>query len=114
LVQILEMEDHPILVARPTGERSGRIRAMITTIDAAGRLVIPREIRREAALEPGASVEVRWRDGLIEVEPQPLRVTLERKGKLLVATPAVRVPKLRAAVVERARRDLAERRRSKR
>ena len=41
---------------------------MVTTMDAAGRLVIPREIRREAALEPGVPLDVRWRDGVIEIE----------------------------------------------
>jgi AbrB family looped-hinge helix DNA binding protein len=83
---------------------------MITTMDAAGRLVIPREIRREAALEPDTPLEVRWRDGVIEIEPQPLAVTLERKGRLLVATPAARVATLRTAMVERTRRDAAGRR----
>jgi len=83
---------------------------MIITMDAAGRLVIPREIRREAALEPGAPLDVRWRDGVIEIEPQPLSVTLERKGRLLVASPAAKPARLRTATVERTRRDLAARR----
>lgn len=83
---------------------------MITTMDAAGRLVIPSEIRREAALEPGVPLDVRWRDGVIEIEPQPLAVTFARKGRLLVATPATKVPRLRRATVERTRRDLAARR----
>jgi AbrB family looped-hinge helix DNA binding protein len=86
------------------------IHTMVTTMDAAGRLVIPREIRREAALEPGVPLEVRWRDGVIEIEPQPLAVTLKRKGRLLVATPATPAPPLRTATVERTRRDLAVRR----
>ena len=83
---------------------------MIITMDAAGRLVIPREIRREASLEPGVPLEVRWRDGVIEIEPQPLAVTLQRKGRLLVAAPKGKVPRLRTATVERTRRDLAGRR----
>lgn len=87
------------------------IPAMITTMDAAGRLVIPSEIRREAALEPGVPLDVRWQDGVIEIEPQPLAVTLQRKGRLLVASPRARVPALRTAAVERARQRLAERRR---
>jgi AbrB family looped-hinge helix DNA binding protein len=82
---------------------------MTTTMDSAGRLVIPREIRREAALEPGTPLEVRWRDGVIEIEPQPLPVKLERKGRLLVATPSTKVAGLRSATVERTRRDLARR-----
>ena len=83
---------------------------MVTTMDAAGRLVIPVEVRREAALEPGVPLDVRWRDGVIEIEPQPLAVTLKRKGRLLVATPTARVPRLRASTVDKTRRDLTERR----
>jgi len=86
---------------------------MITTIDAAGRLVVPREIRRQAVIEPGTPLDVRWRDGIIEIEPQPLAVRLERRGRLLVATPAQPVPRLRAETVERTRRALADRRRSR-
>jgi AbrB family looped-hinge helix DNA binding protein len=80
---------------------------MTTTMDQAGRLVIPSEIRREAALQPGTPLEVRWRDGVIEIEPQPLAVTLERKGRLLVAKPATKAPVLRATTIERTRRTLA-------
>jgi bifunctional DNA-binding transcriptional regulator/antitoxin component of YhaV-PrlF toxin-antitoxin module len=80
-------------------------------MDAAGRLVIPREIRREAALEPGVPLDVRWRDGVIEIEPQAQAVTLKRKGRLLVASPVSKVSTLRTAVVERTRRDLRRGRR---
>ena len=83
---------------------------MTTTMDPAGRLVIPAEIRREAAIEPGTPLDVRWRDGVIEIEPRPLAVSLKRQGRLLVASPAKRVPPLRAATVERTRRDLTRRR----
>jgi AbrB family looped-hinge helix DNA binding protein len=85
------------------------ISTMIITMDSAGRLVIPSEIRREAALEPGVLLDVRWRDGVIEIEPQPLAVTLERKGRLLVASPRAKVSPLRTAAVERVRRSLAPR-----
>ena len=79
---------------------------MITTMDAAGRLVIPREIRREAGLEPDTPLEVRWRDGVIEIEPQPLSVTLEKRGRLLVAVPRTKMPALTTEVVERTRRNV--------
>jgi len=79
-------------------------------MDASGRLVIPSEIRREAAIEPGTPLDVRWRDGVIEIEPQPLKVKLQRKGRLLVATPAGCVPPLRTATVERTRRQIGRRR----
>lgn len=83
---------------------------MITTMDSAGRLVIPSDIRREAALEPGMPLEVRTRDGVIEIEPQPMTVTLHRKGRLLVASPAGKAPRLRASTVERTRQSLTSRR----
>ena len=86
---------------------------MITTMDAAGRLVIPSEIRREAALEPGTPLDVRWHDGRIEIEPQPLSVKLVREGELLVAKPAAKVPALRTETVERTRRQLRARSRSR-
>jgi AbrB family looped-hinge helix DNA binding protein len=82
---------------------------MTITMDAAGRIVIPSEIRREAGLQPDTPLEVRWRDGVIEIEPQPLPVTLERRGRLLVARPTGRVEPLRVAAVERTRRRINER-----
>lgn len=84
---------------------------MNATMDAAGRLVIPRAIRREAALEPGVALEVRWRDGIIELEPKPLPVTVARKGRLLVATPLAPVAPLKAGAVEQTRRALRRRHR---
>lgn len=83
---------------------------MTITMDAAGRLVIPREIRREAGLEPGVPLDVRWRDGVIEIEPQPLAVTLTHKGRLLVASPVRPVRALTTHTVERTRADLRRRR----
>jgi AbrB family looped-hinge helix DNA binding protein len=59
---------------------------MKTTIDAAGRLVIPKEIRRQAGLKPGMELEVRLEDGHIEIEPASLPVRLVRKGRFLVAS----------------------------
>jgi AbrB family looped-hinge helix DNA binding protein len=82
---------------------------MTITMDAAGRLVIPSEIRREAGLQPDMPLEVRWRDGVIEIEPQPLAVTLERRGRLTVARPRGKVEPLRASAVERTRRRVNER-----
>ncbi len=79
---------------------------MKTTIDAAGRMVIPKEIRQEAGLKPGMSIEVRWRDGRIEIEPAPLPVKLVRKGRLLVAVPQQDVSPLSVETVERTRRTL--------
>jgi AbrB family looped-hinge helix DNA binding protein len=83
---------------------------MQTTMDSAGRLVIPSEVRRQAGLRPGMPLDVRWRDGRIEIEPVPLRVTLRRRGHLLVAIPDEPVPPLTADSVERTRSVLRDER----
>ena len=69
--------------------------------------MIPKEIRRQAGLRPGLPLEVRWRDGRIELEPAPLTVKLLRKGRLLVAVPETEVEPLRAETVEETREGLA-------
>jgi len=79
---------------------------MKTTMDPAGRLVIPKEIRREAGLKPGVPLNVRLREGRIEIEPEPCLVKLTRKGRLLVAIPQKDMSPLRAETVERTRRSL--------
>lgn len=81
---------------------------MKTTIDSAGRLVVPREVRRAAGLEGGAVVDVRFVHGRIEIEPEPLQVRLERKGRFLVAVPVSEVPKMTAKDVEEAREALLD------
>ena len=79
---------------------------MKTTIDPAGRLVIPKQIQQEAGLRPGMPLDVRWRAGRIEIEPAPLPVKLVRKGRLLVAVPESNVAKLAGSTVERTRQAL--------
>jgi AbrB family looped-hinge helix DNA binding protein len=81
---------------------------MKTTIDQAGRLVIPKEIRREARLAPGAPLEIRWHEGRIEIEPAPASVRLQRRGRLLVAVPQGKLPKLSSESVERTRDGLLD------
>jgi AbrB family looped-hinge helix DNA binding protein len=80
---------------------------MRTTIDAAGRLVIPKEIRTRAGLRPGMPLEVRWHDGLVEIQPAPAAVTLVRKGRFVVAAPQTDGPVLSATEVEDTREGVA-------
>jgi len=82
------------------------INAMKTTIDSAGRLVIPKEIRQHAGLKPGMPLEVRLHEGRIEIEPASLEIKLERRGRLVVAVPRDTVPPLTATAVEETRRKL--------
>jgi AbrB family looped-hinge helix DNA binding protein len=79
---------------------------MQTTIDGAGRLVIPSEVRREAGIRPGTLLDVRYRDGHIEIEPAALPVRLERRGRWLVAVPEEAVPPLTVETVEQTRQAL--------
>jgi AbrB family looped-hinge helix DNA binding protein len=81
---------------------------MKTTIDSGGRVVIPKAIRDSLGLAVGEELEVRERDGRIEMEPVGRKVWLEERGGRLVAVteepaPVLTVDDVRA-VVERLRR----------
>jgi AbrB family looped-hinge helix DNA binding protein len=84
---------------------------MVSTIDSAGRLVIPKEARQQAGLQPGMPLEIRVRDGRIEIEPAPLDVRLEKRGRTVVAVPARPARALTSDAVERTRRALRRGRR---
>lgn len=81
---------------------------MKTTMDGSGRLVIPKQIRREARLVPGVLLKVRWCDGRIEIEPAPAQVRLQRRGRLLVAVPRKKMSKLMPETVEQTRERLLD------
>jgi AbrB family looped-hinge helix DNA binding protein len=87
---------------------------MRITIDAAGRLVIPKGIRQEAGIKPGMDLDIRWHEGRIEIEPAPLPVKLVRKGRLLVAVPERAVEPLTPEIVEQTREALRRERTSSR
>lgn len=76
---------------------------MKTTIDAAGRLVIPKELRQRAGIRPGMPLDVRLCEGRIEIEPATVPVDLERRGRFLVAVPRADVGTLTAEMVEETR-----------
>lgn len=67
---------------------------MQSTIDAAGRIVVPKEIRDRLGLRGGSAVEIRERDGVIEIEPAPTEMALVRRGKRSVAVPRQPLPPL--------------------
>ena len=81
---------------------------MKVTIDDAGRLVIPKRLRDELQLVAGMALEIRARDGRLELEPVTVPMRLVRRGKGLVATTDEPLPTLGAddvrAVVESQRR----------
>jgi AbrB family looped-hinge helix DNA binding protein len=84
--------------------------AMQTTIDGAGRLVIPVDVRRAAGIRPGMLLDISYRDGHVEIEPAPLPVRLKHQGMWLVALPERDVPLLSAEIVEQTRQALLDKR----
>lgn len=62
---------------------------MRTTIDSAGRLVIPKPLREAAGLHGGIEVELELRDGRIELEAAaaPMRVA-RRRGRAVIEADA--------------------------
>lgn len=75
--------------------------AMVTTIDAAGRLVIPKKIREAAGLGAGTRVRLRLDSDRVVVEPAPLPVTLEQRGTMVVAVAPPGTPELKESEVAR-------------
>jgi len=69
---------------------------MQTTIDGAGRVVIPKSIREAAGLKAGAPLKVEYRNGKIEIERKSSKARLVRKGSLLV----IRIPGVPKMTVE--------------
>lgn len=49
---------------------------MTTTIDRAGRVVIPKDMRDRNGLTPGCTVNIREQDGRIEIEPEFMEADL--------------------------------------
>jgi AbrB family looped-hinge helix DNA binding protein len=72
---------------------------MRTTIDAAGRIVVPKAIREDLALYGGQEVELTTVDGRIEIEVPPTPMHLEKRGRVHVAVPDVPLPPLTAELV---------------
>lgn len=68
--------------------------AIDTTIDRAGRIVIPKAIRDAARLHPGVRLRLSCHDGVIEIAPSPRPVRVEVRGRLAVAVPVENGPAL--------------------
>lgn len=67
---------------------------MRTTIDAAGRIVIPKALRDAMGLEAGRAIDVVFTDGRIEIEIAPADVTVEAAEGLPRLVPAEPMPEL--------------------
>lgn len=82
--------------------------AIQTTIDSAGRLVLPKTVRDEAGILPGMALRVSVQDGRIEIEPVAREVRIVQKGPLRIAVPLEEGPALTEEAVERVRREIRE------
>jgi AbrB family looped-hinge helix DNA binding protein len=78
---------------------------MRTTMDSAGRIVVPKRLRDELGLKAGQEIDVSLRDGHIEIAPVSAELTLVERDGVLVAEPDREMPELTAEMV----RDVLER-----
>jgi AbrB family looped-hinge helix DNA binding protein len=72
---------------------------MITTIDSAGRIVVPKRLREELHFNPGQELEVRAVDGRLEIEHPTTPIRLEERAGQLVAATDREMPTLTAEMV---------------
>lgn len=82
---------------------------MRTTIDAAGRIVVPKPLRETLGFTAGQPLEIVERDGRLEIVPAPTPMRLVDEGDGVTAVADVEsMPMLTAAMVretlERVRR----------
>lgn len=75
---------------------------MRTTIDHAGRIVIPKPIRSRLGLTGGQAVEVVEHDGAIEITPAATEMRLEERDGRLVAVADEELPVLTDDMVREA------------
>lgn len=86
---------------------------MKSTIDRAGRVVVPKAIREQAGLRPGVKLEIEYRNGRVELEPVQAQAKLARKGSFWVldapGLPPLKQRQVRE-VIQQVRKDRTRRR----
>ena len=80
---------------------------MRTTIDSAGRVVIPKALRDRAGLSPGTEIEIQLRNGHLEIEPVAT-ISVEKRGRFFVAVAPPGTPSVEPAAVDEFLNDLRE------
>lgn len=58
------------------------------TIDAAGRIMIPKALRERLGLRAGSTIAVTERDGVVELVPRPVDVEIVQRGRVAVLQPS--------------------------
>lgn len=74
---------------------------MKTTIDKAGRLVVPKPIRTAIGISPGTPLNIEAEAGRIVIEPAPIDVRPERRGKRLILVAPSDAGKITSAEVHK-------------
>lgn len=72
---------------------------MRTTIDGAGRVVIPKAVRDAMGLSAGREIDIAYVDGRIEIELPTMDVEVDTSGPLPVIRPQSSVPTMDPDVV---------------
>jgi AbrB family looped-hinge helix DNA binding protein len=80
-----------------------------TTIDSAGRLVLPKAVREEAGILPGMTLRITVQEGKVEIEPLPREVKIVQRGPLWIAVPTEAGAALSEATVDQVLRKVRER-----
>lgn len=83
--------------------------AMQTTIDSAGRIVLPKAVRDEAGILPGMILKITLEEGRIEIEPVAREVQIVQRGPLRIAVPQAEGPLLSEDAVAKALREVRQR-----
>ena len=72
---------------------------MLATIDAGGRVVVPKDVRERLGLRPGSRIVLTEVEGHLEISPANTPVRLVDRGGALVAVAEVDLPVLTAEQV---------------
>lgn len=72
---------------------------MIATIDRAGRIVVPKQLREELGFQPGQRLELSAVDGRLEIEHPTTPIRLEEQDGQLVAVTDRPMPQLTPELV---------------
>jgi AbrB family looped-hinge helix DNA binding protein len=72
---------------------------MITTIDAAGRIVVPKRVREQLGFAAGQQLELSVVDGKLEIEHPATPMRLRRDGGRLAAVADRPMPELTSELV---------------
>jgi bifunctional DNA-binding transcriptional regulator/antitoxin component of YhaV-PrlF toxin-antitoxin module len=81
----------------------------VASLDDSGRLLVPQLLREQAGLTPGMELEIRCRDGRLEIEPTSRKVRIVEKRGVYVAEPEGLVKPLTSDVVREVQEALRDR-----